>query len=301
VADVELSVTICSWNTREYLRACLASLELARSEGTIEVIVIDNASNDSSAEMVETEFPWVRLERLSNNVGFGAGHNLAFTRAKGDLIMPLNSDTEIHASAIRQLIAFMRENTDVGIVGPKLLNPDGSLQFSCRRFPTPSAMLFRNTPLGRLFPNNRFTRDYLMTDWSHDEPRDVDWVSGAAFCLRRELYDSVGGFDERFFMYLEDVDLCKRAHEAGYRVVYFPGAVITHAIGKSTDIVANTMIRQFHHSMWLFYCKHYLPKTLLPIRPFAILAARFVLWMRQSLFIIKNKLDDWKRKRGILR
>jgi len=185
-------------------------------------------------------------------------------------------------------------------LGPKLLNPDGSLQFSCRRFPTPSAALFRNTPLGKLFPKNRFTRDYLMLDWAHDKPQDVDWVSGAAFFITRKALDKVTGFDEQFFMFLEDVDICWRVHEAGLRVVYYPESVVTHIIGRSTDIVANQMIRQFHSSMMLFYRKHYLPRTNLLLRLPAVCAAQTMLWLRQSILISKNKLDDWKRRRGKL-
>ena len=298
--DFDLSITICSWNTREFLRACLESISALREETNLEVIVVDNASEDGSVQMVQADFQWVRLEAMKENLGFGRGHNHAFATAHGRYLMPLNSDTEVHPGALRAIVEFMDKNSDVGVLGPKLLNPDGSLQFSCRRFPNPVAALFRNTFLGRLFPKNKFTRDYLMQDWQHNEQRDVDWVSGAGFCMRRELYERIGGFDEQFFMYLEDVDLCYRTHEAGFRVVYFPEAVITHAIGKSTDIVANKMIRQFHHSMWLFYRKSYLPKMSLLIRPFAAIAARTTLYLRQSTFILKNKLDDWKRRRGKL-
>ena len=136
-----------------------------------------------------------------------------------------------------------------------------------------------------------------MQDWAHDESRDVDCLSGAALCLKRELYEKIGGFDEQFFMYLEDVDLCKRAHEAGYRVVYLPDAVITHAIGRSSDKVANEMIKQFHKSMMLYYKKHNLRKIFFLFRPFAFIFAKFFLWLRQATLLTKNKLDDWKRRR----
>ncbi|MBA3726348.1 MAG: glycosyltransferase family 2 protein [Armatimonadetes bacterium] len=296
--DIDLSVTICSWNTLPDLRVCLQSLEAARGEGSFEVVVIDNASGDGSAKMVAEEFDWVRLFALDQNLGFGRGHNYAFAQSDARLLMALNSDTIVHATAIEKIIRFMDSDASIGIVGPKLLNPEGTLQMSCRRFPTPVAALFRNTPLGKLFPNNRFTRDYLMSDWPHSEARDVDWVSGAALTMTRRLYNQNGGFDEQFFMYLEDVDICYRAHEKGYRVVYYPEAVVTHAIGRSTDRVANRMIRQFHKSMMLFYRKHYLPKTNALLRPFAILAAEAMLFTRQSIFIIKNHIDAHRRKRS---
>ncbi|MFN8140613.1 MAG: glycosyltransferase family 2 protein [Fimbriimonadales bacterium] len=295
--DFELSITICSWNTSDELAACLRSIEAVRSEANFEVIVVDNASEDGSPDMVEKEFPWVCLHRMVENLGFGKGHNFAFTKASGKLLMPLNSDTVVKPGAIKQLIEFMNQNVNVGIVGPKLLNPDGSLQYSCRKFPTPAAALFRNTPLGKFFPNTRFVKEYLMTEWKHDEPMDVDWVSGAAFVMRRELYDKIGGFDERFFMYMEDVDLCMRTHSASYRVVYFPVPTITHAIGRSTDRMPQKMIRQFHSSMFLFYKKHYVPRTVFVFRPFAFALAWMFVKLRQFAITTKNKLDAWKSRR----
>lgn len=295
--DFELSITICSWNTKEDTRKCLQSIYDCYHEGKIETIVIENASEDSSAEMIENEFPWVKLIKLKQNVGFAKGHNIGFKESKGEILMALNSDTIVHGGALKKLISFFMQNKDVGIAGPKLLNPDGSLQYSCRKFPTPLAALFRNTPLGKMFPKNKFARDYLMQDWAHDESRDVDWLSGAALCIKRELYEKIGGFDEQFFMYLEDVDLCKRAHEAGYRVVYLPDAIITHAIGRSSDRVANEMIKQFHKSMMLYYKKHNLRKIFILFRPFAFVFAKLFLWLRQTTLLIKNKLDDWKRRR----
>lgn len=287
----DLSVTICSWNTRDYLDRCLASVLDQAGDVQLEVIVIDNASEDGSGEMVEHKYPSVRLIRNHQNRGFGAGHNQGFAVAEGEFLMPLNSDAIVHPGCFARLVSFLRENEDVGVAAPKLLNPDGSLQYSCRRFPTPTAALFRNTPLGKLFPNNRFAREYLMQDWDHSEPRDVDWVSGAALCLRASVYRQIGGFDEKFFMYLEDVDLCKRVHDAGFRVVYVPDAVVTHVIGASTDRVANRMIRQFHKSMLLYYTKHHLRRAPLHLRPLYWLIALIFVCLRASSFLAKNALD----------
>lgn len=296
IQDLDLSITICSWNTQDDLRHCLQSLERERTEASIEVIVWDNASQDHSAEMVEKEFPWVRLIRSPENVGFSAGHNRAAQCARGRLLLVLNSDTFVHPGALKKIIDYMKEHPTVAILGPKLLNPDGTLQYSCRKFPTPMAALFRNTPLGKLFPRNPFLRDYLMQDWSHDEIREVDWVSGAAMCFQREAWEKLKGFDEQFFMYMEDVDICYRAWKEGMRVVYFPDAVVTHAIGRSTDLVANKMIREFHKSMLLFYKKNYLPKLPLVARPFAVLGASLLLFGRCYTLIAKNILDELRRR-----
>ncbi|MGE0002385.1 MAG: glycosyltransferase family 2 protein [Fimbriimonadaceae bacterium] len=291
----DLTVTICSWNTVADLRACLESLEPEHRETGCEVLVVDNASSDGSADMVEQEFPWVRLLRMDTNLGFTGGHNVALDQRKGRHAALLNSDTVVHFGAIRTLLEALSEE-GVGIVGPQLLNPDGSLQYSCRRFPNPLAAAFRNTVLGRLFPKNRYVSEYLMQDFDHSQRRDVEWLSGAALFLKGELLDAIGGLDESFFMYCEDVDICKRAWDAGYRVVYVPDAVVTHAIGRSTDQVANKMIVRFHRSMLRYFRKHLVSKVWLPLRPFAYLGAAGALGVRAGLFLAKNLWDEVGRR-----
>ena len=299
VADLELSVTICSWNTIDDLRLCLQSLEPSRDEIGLEVIVVDNNSEDGSPDMVRNEFPWVRLFALNENKGFTGGQNLAIRERSARHVLPLNSDTIVHRGALRTMLDYSYAHPEVGIVGPKLLNPDGSLQFSCRRWPNPTAALFRNTLLGRLFPRNRFTRDYLMSDISHDQLRTVDWVSGAAFFVRGEVIDAVGLMDEEYFMFCEDEDLCWRAWKGGFKVVYLPDAVITHAIGRSTDKAPNRMIGRFHRSMFRFYKKNMVPEMNPVVRPFALAACAFALGARAGIFIAKNRLDDWRLGRRI--
>lgn len=296
--DLELSVTICSWNTESDLRDCLRSLEERQDEATFEVLVCDNNSEDGSPAMVEREFPWVRLFKMSQNLGFTGGHNMLLSERHAPDALLLNSDTIVHPGALRILIDYSNANPKDGLLGPKLLNSDGSLQFSCRRFPNPLAALFRNTPLGKLFPNNRFTRDYLMQDLSHDEATAVDWVSGAALYASKDLIDKVGVLDPEFFMYCEDVDWCFRAWQNDFRVVYIPTSVITHAIGRSTDKAPNRMIGTFHRAMLRFYRKNMLPQKPLLFRPFAFAGAAVALGMRASLFIAKNKVDELKRRRG---
>lgn len=294
--DFELSVLICSWNTRDDLRLCLQSLERVRDEASFEVLVIENNSEDDSASMVETEFPWVRLARQPKNLGFTGGNNAGLAIHRGRHVLFLNSDTLVHGGALSTLLRHVDSHPEVGVFGPKLLNPDGSLQYSCRRFPHPVAALFRNTPLGKLFPNNRFTRDYLMSDWDHSASREVDWVSGAALLIREEALAQVHGFDPDFYMYCEDIDLCWRVREAGFKVQYFPDAVITHAIGTSTSKAPNRMIARFHRSMLLFYKKHQLPRLPWIVRPLAYLGAATALTLRASLFLVKNQIDRLRRR-----
>jgi GT2 family glycosyltransferase len=234
-----------------------SSTTALHDEAALEVIVVDNASADGSAEMVAAEFPEVRLHRSPTNLGFPGGNNAGYRLSRGRYFMLLNSDTVVLPGAFEELVTFAGARPRAGIVGPRVLNPDGTLQMSCRRFPTLGAGLFRNTPLGKLFPNNRFTRDYLMTDWHHDEPRAVDWVSGCCLMARREMIEQIGLLDEAFFMYCEDVDWAYRAGQAGWEVLYDPRAMVIHEIGRSTDQAVNRMIVQFHRSMYRFFRKHY--------------------------------------------
>jgi GT2 family glycosyltransferase len=295
--DFALSITIASWNTRKDMQDCLASLEAVRDELPFEVIVVDNASTDGTPEMVEELFPWVRLLRMPKNVYFTGAHNRALSVRNAPHAFLLNSDTIVHKGALLSMAEFSGKNPDVGIIGPKLLNPDGSLQFSCRRFPNPIATLFRNTVLGKMFPNNKYTRDYLMTDWSHDAPREVDWVSGAAMFVSQRAMEQVGLLDPNYLMFCEDVDWCYRVHKAGMKVVYLPHATITHAIGRSTSQAAKKMLIRFHASMLRFYRVNMLPELAWPLRPFAYVGAAFALFIRASMFIVKILIDETKRRK----
>lgn len=267
---IDLSVLVINWNNSRDLRVALQSIMQQQHRHTIEIVVADNASSDDSREMVTREFPEAHLVAHAINLGFGAGNNRAVPATTGRYVLFLNSDTIVTEGALDALVDFADATPDAGIIGPKLLNKDESLQYSCRRFPSLGTGFFRNTPLGRLLPANRFTRDYLMRDFDHATPRDVDWVSGAALLIRRETLERTGGFDEDFYMYCEDVDLCFRAHEAGWRVVYYPSAVIHHIIGRSSDQVPTRMTYHFHRSMYLFYRKHYAARTPVWIRPLIV-------------------------------
>jgi len=300
VSDFELTISICSWNTSGDLRACLESLQSVRDEALFEVIVVDNASTDGSPDMVDREFPWVRLLRQSRNLGFSAGHNLAMRHRQGKHVFLLNSDTIVHSGAIRTLLNQVALRADAGILGPKILNPDGTLQLSCRRFPSPIAALFRNTILGRLFPRNRYAREYLMQDYDHAAPQAVDWLSGAALLATEPFIETVGGLDEAYFMYCEEMDWCWRAHAAGFSVWYIPQATVTHAIGRSTDQMVNRMIWQHRSSMLLFFRKHMLARYPAAVRLPLYWLAVIGLSARAAAFIMKNWYDAtlrWMRRR----
>ena len=285
-----------SWNAKGDLRECLSSVR------GWETVVVDNASADGSAAMVAAEFPEVRLVALTENTGFSGGNNTALEGLDADYALLLNSDATVEPGGLERLVAFADATPDAGIIGPRVINPDGSIQYSCRRWPTFAAGLFRNVWLGKLFPGNRPASDYLMQDFDHDHVLDVDWVSGCALLIRKTCLDQIGPLDaETFFMYCEDMDWCLRAHQSHWRVVFFPGCVVTHAIGRSSDNAAERMIWEHSRSMWRFWQKHRaffadkVPRALQPLIWSGI-------WLRAAVRIAKRRVTgvgkrDWRAKK----
>ena len=289
----DIAVIIVNWNAREDLRRCLQSL-FAEPTPAVDysVWVVDNASEDGSAGMVASEFPEAHLLVNGDNLGFSKANNQAIAQTDSRYAFLLNSDAAIQPGALDALVAYADAHPKAAVIGPKVLNPDGSLQYSCRRFPSLGAGFFRNTYLGRMFPNNKFARDYLMTDFDHTHDVPVDWVSGCAMLLRRDLINDIGALDERFYMYCEDVDICQRAWDAGHEVVYAPEAVVTHAIGRSSDKNADKMIIEFHRS-WYEYDRKRHPKSS-EIRRAGVYAG---LWLRAAVRIAKRRLASRQNAR----
>lgn len=254
----DVTVSIVNWNTRDDLRECLQTVLSQDGSVSFEVIVVDNASSDGSADMVRTEFAEkVKLIQNDTNRGFGAAHNQAIAESRGRYVLLLNPDCRIiDENALRRMVEYMDAHTNIGMLGPKIVYPDGRLQFSARRFPTLAAALFRHTPLGGLFPHNRFVRKYLMEDWDHREVADIDWLSGATLMVRKKTIEEIGLLDERFFMYVEDMDWCKRAHMHGWRVVYYPEVEVSHRIGASSDQKVIPMIHEHRKSMLRYFLKY---------------------------------------------
>ena len=251
-------VIIVSWNAKADLRACLASIAGSTAEmSRVEVVVVDNNSSDGSPEMVRSEYPNVQLRETGANLGFSGGNNVALADNHCDYVFLLNSDAMLPKGGLDTLLEWADATPDAGLIGPKVINPDGTLQFSCRRWPTPQAGLFRNVYLGKLFPQNQPAADYLMRDFDHASPLDVDWLSGCAMLMRRACLEQVGPLDDKtFFMYCEDMDWSLRVHEAGWRVVYAPVIDVIHKIGGSSDQVAERMIVEHSRAMVRFWRKH---------------------------------------------
>ncbi|MEJ5198315.1 MAG: glycosyltransferase family 2 protein [Anaerolineae bacterium] len=273
----DLSVIIVSWNVRELLRACLQSLEsgVKRQESEVlEIIVVDNASTDGSAAMVAAEFPQVRLIANAENRGFTGGNNQGIAAARGRYILFLNPDTVVIGDALAQMMAYLEAHEDVGVVGPQLRYGDGRLQSSCRRFPTLWSALFESTPLAWHWPNNPWARRYRMEDQvsstAPGEEIEVDWLVGAALMTRRAVLDQVGGFDEGYFMYSEELDWCRRVKAAGWRIVYLPTAQIVHYEGKSSEQVVAARHIRFQTSKVRYFRKFHGPLAAAILRAFLL-------------------------------
>ncbi len=233
-----LSVIIVSWNVRELLARALDSVFASVDEDVeLEVIVVDNASGDGSARMVSERFPQVRVIANQQNLGFPAANNQGLALASGDYVLLLNSDTEVRTGALTRMIAHMVMHPETGLAGPKLLNADGSIQSSRRRFPTLRILFLESTWLQPLAGRRALAR-YTYEDIPATMPQDVDWVTGAAMMARRQAIDQVGAMDEGFFMYSEELDWCRRIRNAGWRVTFAPQAEIVHYGGKSSEQVA---------------------------------------------------------------
>ncbi|MBF6600933.1 MAG: glycosyltransferase family 2 protein [Dehalococcoidia bacterium] len=254
--SADVSVVIVTYNSAGRIRRCLDSLDAARAAGELEVIVADNASADRTRAIVAEEYVWARLLARPDNDGLSAAINDGVRASTGAYVAVLNPDVHFAGRPLATLASYLRAHPDVGVVAPKLLDDDGALQLSCRAFPGYATALFnRYSLLTRLSPGNARSRQYLMTDFDHASERDVDWLSGAALMLPRRVFDEVGGWDEGYFMFNEDVDLCRRVHDAGYRVVYQPAAVVHHTIGVSKS-ASRRMIIERHRSMWRYYRRH---------------------------------------------
>lgn len=256
---MDISVIIVNHNAAGFLARCLASIEVFFADVTHEIYVVDNASTDGSLELIGRQFPRVQIIANDCNVGFTVSNNQGARRAKGRYILFLNPDTEFVTDGLKGLAAFMDERPEVGIVGPKLLNPDGTVQMSCRGFPTFRTALFnRSSVLTRLFPGNPFSDAYIQSARDHNKSRKVDWVSGACLLAKKTMLEKIGLFDERFFIYCEDVDLCRRAYLGGWKVYYVPEARVIHYGGQGgSHHLPYRMALEHHKSMWRYYTKHF--------------------------------------------
>jgi len=288
---LDLTVGIINWNTKKLLERCLEVLFQDADSHNSLIVVADNNSTDGSQEMVKKEFPQVRLIANDANVGFATAANHILKTSRTPFVLLLNSDTEVTSGSLRIMVDFMKDNPDVAAAGPLILNFDGSIQYSCRNFPSfidATVHAF----LGAFSPSNPYSARYKMVDFDRDKQQRVDWISGAAMCLRREAVEKIGYFDESYYMYVEDMDLCFRLWRSGYKVYYLPRVKVYHHIGQSSKQINTKMVFEHQKSIYRFYSKLYADK---PWRHIKFLIG-IGLFCRSILLILLNWIKGVRSK-----
>jgi GT2 family glycosyltransferase len=300
VITPEVSAVLVNYNAGPELRRALQSVADELAGRPWEAVVVDNASSDGSPGVVEEFAPHARLLRNQENVGFARGVNQALAATSGTLVLIMNPDCRLTAGAFEALCAELARSPGCAIVGPRVLNPDGSLQGSARGDPDMLTGLFgRTTLLRRVFPALAVSRRNVVgdaVDGNHNASMAVDWLSGACLLARRDALESIGGFDERYFLYWEDADLCRRLRARGYQVNYVPGATAIHQVGRSSRSLRAPAIRAFHESAYLYYETHVAPDSALKR-----LLARLLLSARCWLHLRLGAHDspDMRRERTV--
>lgn len=282
----DLVISIVSYNSLYFLKDALSSILENPPKSSYEIIVVDNGSTDGSVEFVKTNFPRVRVIANSKNLGFAAANNIAIKNSSSKFILLMNSDCKVYKDSLDRLLDFMDENPGVGIVGPQIVNSDGSIQLSCRRFPSMINAGFHSL-LTDIFPNNPFSRKYKLVDAQRDKPFAVDWVSGSCMLIRREALSDIGLLDENYFMYVEDIDLCYRMWVKNWGVFYFPYAKVLHHIGGSSKEKEFVSCFRMQKSIFHFFWKHYRNTFKVLLIPFLTL----VLSVRVVISFFKSVLN----------
>lgn len=291
---MDLSVIIVNYNVKEFLQNLLHSIEKASFNLTKEIIIVDNASDDGSVEFIKEKFPNVKLIVNKKNLGFGKANNIGLKEAKGKYILLINPDALVAEDTFEKMIEFFKSKADAGLAGCKILNPDGTLQLACRRsFPGPWTSFTKVTGLSSLFPKSKLFARYNLTYLDENLTYEVDAISGSFMMMKREVYEKVGGFDEQFFMYGEDLDLCYRIQKAGYKVYYYHETQIIHYKGESTKRSSFDETKVFYNAMDLFVKKHFSSSFIVEIilRTAIVVRSAFAFIGLRKLIILSVILD----------
>ncbi len=282
---MDVSVVIINFNTKELTAQAVKSVQDTVKKASCEIIVVDNSSDP--AECYQASLPGVTVLTGVENRGFGHACNLGAAHAQGDLLLFLNSDTVVHPEAIDRTADYLKGHPEVGVVGIRTLLEDGTFDHGCKRgFPTPAASLYYFLGMDKKHPDSKKYGAYRQTFLPEDKTAETDCVSGSYMLMPRLFFEELGGFDETFFMYGEDIDLCFRVREAGKKVVYFAEASITHLKGASgLHTKSKEVVYHFHHAMKIFYRKHYLKKY----NVFVTAAVYSGIWAKYRLTLLKMK------------
>jgi N-acetylglucosaminyl-diphospho-decaprenol L-rhamnosyltransferase len=251
-------IGIVTYNHRKFIKQCLDSIQGSTKSNSLKVVLVDNCSSDGSVELVRDRYPWVEVIEQKRLNSFAANNNLAFTSFPSEYFLMLNPDTVLEEGAVDTLVEFMEQHRYCGICGPKLVFPNGSLQYSCRRFPTVWSTLLRRSPFRLLLPRKLRGVKHMMVSVPHDNEMAVDWMLGACLLVRREAIMGAGLLDEAFPLYCEEIDLCFRLKKGGWEIHYVPSATVIHhhlAKSDSTLLCRESMLHAV--SMMLFMKKHY--------------------------------------------
>ena len=288
--QIKVSVIIVNWNTRDLLRACLASLHQDPNIKHIEIVVVDNASDDDSVGMVRSEFPKVSIIENKSNIGYARAANQALKITCAPYCLLMNSDILVLNGAIWRLLEFMECDPSIGITGGRVLNPDKSLQQSCLQYPSILNILLWGTGLSRVFRHSRFFGREDMTWWKADQPCEVEAVKGCFFLIRKEAMNKVGLMDEDYFLYSEETDWCYRFKKSGYKVMFTPKAEVIHYDGASTRQVPLRSRFLFHKSKLMFFRKRKDLSTfvLASLLTFLFIVPRLPVWLRYRFFYQKG-------------
>jgi GT2 family glycosyltransferase len=254
---MSIAVIIVSWNAKSFLFKCLESVLAQRLSDDVEVIVVDNASTDGSPAAVRERFPTVKLICNTDNYGFAKANNIGIRATQGEYLLLINSDVVVSPGCFDKMFAFMENHTDVGVLGPKILGSNGQVQRSCMGYPSLWNTFARALALDTLFPSSKLFGGQLLTFWRHDEIRSVGVINGCFWMVRKSAMDEVGLLDERFFIYGEDLDWCKRFNDGGWKVTFFPEAEALHYGGASS---ANSPVRfylEMQRAQYQYWTKHH--------------------------------------------
>jgi len=255
-----ISIIILNYKKKRLIKNVVQWLKEADLQIAHEIIVVDNNSQDDSEDFLKQYHPEIKYIQTGKNLGMGGGNNIGIREAQGDYVLIMNPDIFVLSQAIEKLYNYIKENKQVGLVAPQLLNPDRTIQYTCYRWHKIFTPLYRRTFLGRTVFGKKDLAKFLMTDWEHNETREVDWIQGSCWLVRREVFEKLGAFDERYFMYFEDTDFCRRLWENNFKVVYLPEAKMIHLHRReSADVsglkaLVNPLTRT-HIKSWMKYLR----------------------------------------------